>query len=216
VFTPDGPAARRNGRPRLLALGRLVERKGVATVIAALARLPGAELVVAGGPDHRDMDTSADYRLLLEAARRQGVAERVIFTGSVARADVPALIRSADIVVCAPWYEPFGIVPLEAMACGIPVVASAVGGLTDSIVDQQTGRLVAARDPVALASALGQLLDDPAKRAALGAAGVDRARHRYSWRRVAAQTEAIYLRLIADARPGALISADRSLAADAS
>jgi glycosyltransferase involved in cell wall biosynthesis len=216
VFTPHGPAARRNGRPRLLALGRLVERKGVATVIAALARLPGAELVVAGGPGHRDLDTSADYRLLREAARRHGVTDRVLFTGSVARADVPALIRSADVVVCAPWYEPFGIVPLEAMACGVAVVASAVGGLTDSVVDQQTGWLVPARDPVALASALGQLLADPAKRAALGAAGVERARRRYSWRRVAAQTEAVYLRLVADARQGTLISADRSLAAGAS
>ena len=216
VFTPDGPAAPRNGRPRLLALGRLVERKGVATVIAALARLPDAELVVAGGPDHRDLGTSADYRLLREAARLHGLAERVIFTGSVAQADVPALIRSVDVVVCAPWYEPFGIVPLEAMACGIPVVASAVGGLTDSVVDQQTGRLVPARDPVALASVLSQLLADPAKRAALGAAGVERARRRYSWRRVAAQTEAVYLRLVADARQGALLSVDRSLAAGAS
>ena len=216
VFTPDGPVARRNGRPRLLALGRLVERKGVATVIAALARLRDAELVVAGGPGHRDLDTSDDYRLLCEAAHLHGVAERVIFTGSVARADVPPLIRSADVVVCTPWYEPFGIVSLEAMACGIPVVASAVGGLTDSIVDQQTGWLVPARDPVALASALGQLLADPAKRAALGAAGVERARRRYSWRRVAAQSEALYLRLTADARRGALMTADRSLAAGAS
>jgi glycosyltransferase involved in cell wall biosynthesis len=215
VFTPDGPAARRSARPRLLALGRLVERKGVATVIAALARLPDAELIVAGGPDRHDLDTNDDYRLLCEAACLHGVAERVTFTGSVARADVPALIRSADVVVAAPWYEPFGIVALEAMACGVPVVASAVGGLADSVVDQQTGWLVPARDPAALAGALGQLLADPAKRAALGAAGVERARRRYSWRRVAAQTEAVYRRLTADARPGALI-ADRPLAAGAS
>jgi glycosyltransferase involved in cell wall biosynthesis len=215
VFTPDGPAARRNARPRLLALGRLVERKGVATVIAALARLPEAELVVAGGPGRRDLGTSDDYRLLREAAARHGVADRVVFTGSVAQPDVPALIRSADVVVCVPWYEPFGIVPLEAMACGVPVVASAVGGLTDSVVDQQTGLLVPARDPAALASALGQLLADPAQRSALGAAGVDRARRRYSWRRVAAQTEAVYRRLTPDARRDELITADRALTAGA-
>lgn len=222
VFTPDGPvtaegpAARRSGRPRLLTLGRLVERKGVATVIAALARLPGAELVVAGGPGRDDLDGSDDYRMLREAARVHGVADRVVFTGSVARPDVPALIRSADVVVCVPWYEPFGIVPLEAMACGIPVVASAVGGIADSVADQRTGLLVPPRDPAALASALGQLLADPAKRAALGAAGVERARRRYSWRRVAAQTEAVYLELTADTRRRALTAADRSLAADAS
>jgi glycosyltransferase involved in cell wall biosynthesis len=222
AFTPDGavtsqgPAARGSGRPRLLTLGRLVERKGVATVIAALARLPDAELVVAGGPDRRDLDGSDDYRMLREAASDHGVADRVIFTGSVARPDVPALIRSAEVVVCVPWYEPFGIVPLEAMACGVPVVASAVGGLTDSIADQRTGWLVPARDPAALATALGQLLADPAKRAALGAAGVERARRKYSWRRVAEQTEAVYLQLAADARRAVLIGADRSLAAGAS
>jgi glycosyltransferase involved in cell wall biosynthesis len=222
AFTPHGPAASRGqgagrgGRPRLLALGRLVERKGVATVIAALARLPDAELVVAGGPDFRHLGRSADYQRLRDTARAHGVADRVIFAGGVARPEVPALIRSADIVVCVPWYEPFGIVPLEAMACGVPVVASAVGGLADSVVDQQTGWLVPPRDPAALASALAQLLADPARRTAFGAAGVERARRRYSWRQVAAQTEAVYRRLTADARPGALAAADRSLPAGAS
>lgn len=214
VFTPDGPAAPRNGRPRLLALGRLVERKGVATVLAALARLPDAELVVAGGPARRDLESSDDYRLLHEAARLHGVLDRVIFTGGVARSDVPALVRSADVVVCTPWYEPFGIVPLEAMACGVPVVASAVGGLVDSVVDQQTGWLVPARDPAALASALAQLLADPAKRAAFGAAGTARVRRRYSWRGVAAQTEAVYLR-VAAARQATLLTAEAAMAAGA-
>jgi glycosyltransferase involved in cell wall biosynthesis len=94
-------------------------------------------------------------------------------------------------------------------------VASAVGGLTDSIVDRQTGWLVPARDQVALAGALGQLLADPQRRAAFGAAGVRRARRQYSWRRVAAQTEAVYRRLGAGAGRGALTAANRSLAAGA-
>jgi glycosyltransferase involved in cell wall biosynthesis len=215
VFTPDGPVAPRTGRPRLLTLGRLVQRKGVATVLAALARLPEAELVVAGGPARRDLDGNDDYRRLREAARRHGVLDRVTFTGGVARAEVPALIRSADVVVCVPWYEPFGMVAVEAMACGVPVVASAVGGLADSIVDQQTGWLVPARDPAALARALGHLLDDPARRGVLGIVGAARARRRYSWRGVAAQTEAVYLRLAADIRPGGLPAAGRSVAAGA-
>ena len=219
VFTPDGPAAPRNGRPRLLTLGRLVERKGVATAIAALAGLPGAELVVAGGPDRADLESDGEYRALRDAAARRGVADRVVFTGSVGRADVPALIRSSDAVVCVPWYEPFGIVPLEAMACGVPVVASAVGGLTDTVVDRATGWLVPPRDPALLASALRVLLADPARRTAMGEAGVDRARRWYSWPRVAAQTEAVYERMRAAAgtgSPGSLPAADGSLTAGAS
>ncbi|HWG12090.1 MAG TPA: glycosyltransferase [Streptosporangiaceae bacterium] len=215
VFTPDGPAAGR-GRPRLLALGRLVERKGVATAIAALAQVPGAELVVAGGPDRAELAADGDYRALRDAADRHGVADRVVFTGSVARADVPALIRSADAVVCVPWYEPFGIVPLEAMACGVPVVASAVGGLTDTVVDRATGWLVPPRDPAVLAGALRALLADPARRAAMGQAGLDRARRWYSWPRVAAQTETVYERMRAAAAPPGSLAADGSLTAGAS
>jgi glycosyltransferase involved in cell wall biosynthesis len=215
VFTPSGPAAARGGRPRLLVLGRLVERKGIATAIAALAQLPEAELVVAGGPDRRDLAASDDCRALRAAAERHGVAGRVVFTGSVTRAEVPALIRSADVVVCVPWYEPFGIVPLEAMACGVPVVASAVGGLTDTVADQETGLLVPARDPGALSRALSQLLADPARRAAFGAAGAQRARRDYSWTRVAAQTEAVYQRLTAGRRQTALAAAGQELTAGA-
>jgi glycosyltransferase involved in cell wall biosynthesis len=148
-------------------------------------------------------------------ARRLGVADRVVFTGGVARADVPALIRSADAVVCVPWYEPFGIVPLEAMACGIPVVASAVGGLTDTVVDRGTGWLVPPRDPVVLAGALRALLADPAQRAAMGAAGRDRVEQWYTWPRVAAQTEAVYQGLRPNTGPGTL-TADGSLTAGAS
>ena len=214
-FHPQGAAAVRSGRPRLLVIGRLVERKGIATAIAALTNLPEAELVVAGGPEAGQLGADPEYRTLRETAVRQGVADRVVFTGSVTRADMPVLIRSADVVVCVPWYEPFGIVPLEAMACGVPVVASAVGGLTDTVVDRATGWLVPPRDPVVLASALRALLADPARRAAMGAAARDRVEQWYSWPRVAEQTEAIYRRLAAKARTGPL-TADSSLTAGAS
>ena len=217
AFRPDGPVARRTGRPRLLVLGRLVERKGVTTAIAALADLPEAELVVAGGPDREELESDPGYQALRGAADRHGVADRVVFTGGVARADVPALIRSADAVVCMPWYEPFGIVPLEAMACGVPVVASAVGGLTDTVVDRATGWLVPPRDPVVLTSALRMLLADPARRAAMGAAGRERAEQWYSWPRVAAQTEAVYQRLRLRSGSGSeTLTSDGSLTAGAS
>jgi phosphoheptose isomerase len=96
--------------------------------------------------------------------------------------------------VCAPWYEPFGIVPLEAMACGVPVVASAVGGMIDTVVDGVTGVHVPPRDPERLAGVLRGLLDDPQRREAFGHAGVRRARRLYDWGRVATATLDVYAR----------------------
>jgi D-inositol-3-phosphate glycosyltransferase len=215
TFWPFGVVAPRNSPARLLTLGRLVERKGIDTVIDALPLLPQTELVVAGGPERDLLGGDAEYRRLRDLAQARGVADRVLFTGSVPRAQVPALIRSADVVVCTPWYEPFGIAPLEAMACGVPVVASAVGGLTDSVVHGTTGLLIPGRDPAALAAAAGTLLADPAMRAAFGEAGARRARRWYSWPRVAAQTESVYLRLGADGPPGRDTGHGRSLAVGA-
>jgi glycosyltransferase involved in cell wall biosynthesis len=202
VFTPDGPApAHPVAPPRVLALGRLVRRKGVDNAIEALAAVPGAELVVAGGPAAAELESDAECRRLRRLARRHGVEDRVTFTGRVAREAVPALIRSADAVACVPWYEPFGIVPLEAMACGVPVVASAVGGMIDTVVDGVTGAHVPPRDPDALATALRRLLDRPLLRSRLGAAGVERARDRYGWDGVARATEDAYRQVVGGRRP---------------
>ncbi|MEU8803609.1 glycosyltransferase [Spirillospora sp. NPDC048819] len=190
LFAPGGgPDA---GRHRLVVLSRLVERKGVDTAIRALAHLPGAELAVAGGPPRGDLGGDAEVRRLRKVARDAGVAGRVEFLGRLGRGEVAPLLRSASVVLTLPWYEPFGMVPLEAMACGVPVVASAVGGHLDTVADGVTGTLVRPRDPDAAADAVRALLDDPAKRAAMGSAGRDRARGRYSWARVAADTAGVY------------------------
>lgn len=101
-------------------------------------------------------------------------------------------MRGCDLVLCPATYEPFGIVPLEAMACGVPVVASAVGGQLDTVADPATGRLVPPGDPAALAAAVTELLDDPAQRAACGAAGRRRVLTRYRWASVAEATERVY------------------------
>lgn len=197
VFHPDGRSADRPpGRHRLLVFGRLVERKGIGNAITALARLPDTELVVAGGPEPQALATDPEVRRLRALADRHGVRDRVRFLGRVAHEDLPPLIRSADVVVCVPWYEPFGIVPLEAMACGVPVVASAVGGLVDTVVDGETGIHVPPRDPEALATALAELLADPQRRAAYGAAGARRVRSRFSWQRVATQMVHAYEELV--------------------
>lgn len=189
AFTPDGPVADRSRRPRLVVLGRLVRRKGVDEVIEALRRVPGAELVVAGGSTRVD---DPDAQRLRDLAAASGVADRVRLIGPVSRSRVPALLRSADAVVCVPWYEPFGIVPLEAMACGRPVVASAVGGFQDTVVDQVTGLLVPPRRPDLLAAALRGLLGSPTRGTAFGIAGRDRVLARYGWDRVAAATASVY------------------------
>ncbi|MEN3265647.1 glycosyltransferase [Pseudonocardia sp.] len=206
LFTPEGPVAQRSDRPRLVVLGRLVRRKGVDEVIDALRRVPNAELVIAGGATPpadgaRGTDPDPDAERLRSCAARFGVADRVRLVGPVSREDVPALLRSADAVVCVPWYEPFGIVPLEAMACGRPVVASAVGGIQDTVVDQVTGLLVPPRRPDVLAGALRELLGSPTRASAFGIAGRDRVLARYDWVRVAAATEVVYEEVIA-ARSG--------------
>jgi len=177
-FRPDGPrsAPWREGTTRLLSLGRLVERKGVGTVVEALVRLPGAELVVAGGPPARDLDGDEEVRRLRDLARRLGVADRVHLLGQVGRDEAARLLRAADAVVCVPSYEPFGIVPLEAMACGTPVVASAVGGMLDSVVPGATGLHVPPGDPEAVASAVRRLAVDPRRAGRMGRAGVARVR----------------------------------------
>ncbi|MFI9063536.1 glycosyltransferase [Streptomyces sp. NPDC053429] len=192
-FTPEGPVAERGPLPyRLLQLGRLVPRKGAAVAVTALAGLPGAELVVAGGPPPDQVDADPEVRRLRDLARAAGVADRVRFTGGVPRAEVPALLRSADVVLCPADYEPFGIVPLEAMACGRAVVASDVGGQRDTVADHVTGRLVPPGDARALTAAVGELLADPALREAYGAAGRSRVMNRFGWESVAAATEKAY------------------------
>jgi D-inositol-3-phosphate glycosyltransferase len=213
LFTPDGPVARRSERPRLVSLGRLVRRKGVDEVIEAMRRLPHAELIVAGGAPatHGAPPAGPDADRLRARAVAAGVADRVRLIGPVAREDVPALLRSADAVVCVPWYEPFGMVALEAMACGRPMVASAVGGIQDTVVDQVTGVLVPPRRPDVLAAALRDLLGSPTRAAAFGIAGRDRVLARYDWERVAAATAAVYDEVIAS-RNGRLRATDSGAA----
>ena len=201
AFTPRGPVARRSARSRLLVLGRLVERKGQDDAVRALRAVPDAELVVVGGPPPGAVDGDPEVCRLRALAVEEGVADRLVFAGAVPRADVPAWVRSADVVLAVPWYEPFGITPLEAMACGRPVVATAVGGLVDTVVDGVTGDLVPPRDPARLGAVLAALLADDERRSAYGAAGVRRARARYRWSRVVADTDAVYRQVLAYRRP---------------
>lgn len=183
------PPRPRRERHRIVTLSRLVPRKGVGDVIRALAHLPHTELLVGGGAGD---PSDAETRELREIAQACGVAERVVFLGRVERADVPALLRSADVVVCAAWYEPFGIVPLEAMACSVPVVATAVGGQNDTVIDGFTGYRVMPREPLTIVTALRALLASESLRRSFGASGRRRVEERYSWVRIARETERVY------------------------
>lgn len=193
LFSATGPSEeRRQGVPRLVVLSRIVERKGIGNVISALADVPEAELVIAGGPPLQQLDADPEVRRLRRLADGLGVLERIDFRGQITRAAVPALLRSADVVVSVPWYEPFGIVPLEAMACGRALVVSAVGGMIDSVVDGVTGLHVPPRSPLRLSEALNRLLAEEELRLALGANGRLRAESRYGWPRVAQSTLQVY------------------------
>jgi D-inositol-3-phosphate glycosyltransferase len=192
-FTPDGPVAERDPqRPRILSVGRLVERKGFGDVIQAMRYVPGAECVVVGGPPAQQLASDPHAKRLRALAEQYQVADRVRLVGGVPASEMPRWYRSADLLVAAPWSEHFELAPLEAMACGIPVVGTPVGGLNETVVDGLTGDLVPSRDPRALGSALRRLVNDKVRRFAYATAAMDRARQAYSWKRVASQLGSVY------------------------
>ncbi len=208
AFSTEGPVAERGAIHRIVAVGRLLPHKGFDTMIEALPAIPDAEYVIVGGPGHGRLKSDPELRRLRALATNLGVADRVTFAGPLPRDDMPAMLRSADVVTCTPWYEPVGIVPLEAMACGVPVVASAVGSMLDTVVHDVTGRLVRPRKPRECAEAVSRVLRDSFLRRSLGLAGRDRACARYSWDRVAADTLRIYDRLVSAYAMRAPIPAD--------
>jgi D-inositol-3-phosphate glycosyltransferase len=197
-FTPNGPLSPRGEAPRIVSVGKLLPCNGFDTIIRSLPFIPVAELVVVGEADTGDPDGEV-YRLRA-LAEQLGVAERLVLHGTARVADMPALLRSADVVACTPTYESSGLVALQAMACGVPVVASAVGALRDTVVHEVTGYLAARPDPRELASAVNALLRDSFLRRSLGAAGRDRTVARYTWDRIAADTVRLYEKSISTRR----------------
>jgi D-inositol-3-phosphate glycosyltransferase len=195
-------ARRRVGAPEcsplILQLGRMVPRKGVDNVIRAVARLHHqhgirARLLIVGG-ETRQPDPVATPELgrLMQIAAEERIRDAVTFVGSRSRSELSAYYAAADVFVTTPWYEPFGITPVEAMACGTPVIGSAVGGIKATIDNGNTGFLVPPKDPEALAQQLARVLDDPALAARLGKNALQRARAHYTWARVAERVARVY------------------------
>jgi D-inositol-3-phosphate glycosyltransferase len=208
LFTPDGDRAARGARPRLIAFAPGGSTKGLESVVRALTQLPEAELVIVGGPDARHMPRTGPVRELAQLATAVGVRSRITFAGEVVQAALPALLRSADIMVSASPYEPAGVEAVQAMACGTPAVVSAVGAHQDAVVDGITGLLVATEHPAMLAHCVRVLLSRPALLQAYGIAAADRARSRYGYNRIGQETAAAYERCLRARSAGALASVD--------
>jgi glycosyltransferase involved in cell wall biosynthesis len=187
----------------ILNIGRLVPRKGVDNAIRALGRLarghgvPAKLLVVGGNSDVPCPVLTPEIGRLRDLAAAEGVADRVLFTGRRSREFLKLYYNAADIFVTTPWYEPFGITPLEAMACGTPVVGAEVGGIKYSVADGFTGCLVPPNDPDALAASLAKLYHDPDLRKQFGRNAIDRVHEQFTWGKVTASIATLYQDVLA-------------------
>jgi alpha-maltose-1-phosphate synthase len=214
---PAGHVLARHGidpsRPFAVFVGRITRQKGVTHLLRAMLRLPAEVGLVlcAGEPDTPEI--AAEVRALvgeIEASRGGLIwIERML-----PRPELIQILSHARVFACPSVYEPFGIVNLEAMACGVPVVASAVGGIPEVVVDGETGLLVSFEaaagasagpaDPeqfaADFAAAIGRVSLDPALGKKMGSAGRRRVLEHFSWRQIAEQTAELYARLVAGAR----------------
>ena len=190
----------------ILQLGRMVPRKGVDNVIRGMSRLRkeygvDARLCIVGGNTTAPLEEATPELARLKAvAREEGVLNFVEFTGRRGRSQLRAYYCASDVFATTPWYEPFGITPVEAMACARPVVGSDTGGIRYTVVDGVTGFLVPPKDPGALAERLARLAHDSSLSYRMGRAGAQRAERLFSWRRVGAQLADVFENL----RGGAL------------
>jgi glycosyltransferase involved in cell wall biosynthesis len=194
----------------VLQLGRLAPRKGVDTAIQATALLRSrhgidAQLVVVGGELHERAHDGPETARLRALADKLDVAGHVHFLGRQPRDRLRLYYGAADVVVATPWYEAFGITPVEAMACARPVVGSEVGGIKSTVVDGSTGFLVPSRDPQAVADRLATLQRNPILARTMGDAGLRRAYRHYTWRSVAQQVAAVYAAVLAETQTTATI-----------
>jgi starch synthase len=181
--------------PYAVFVGRITRQKGLAHLLRAAKDLPGQLVLCAGAPDTAEIASETAHLVEQLQAARDDV---VLISEMLPKPDVVQLLSHATVFVCPSVYEPLGIVNLEAMACGTAVVASAVGGIPEVVVDGETGLLVAydEGDPrgfeSALAAAVAELLADPDRAAAMGRAGRERAVAHFGWDAIARRTLDVY------------------------
>ena len=196
-------------KPYLLFVGRITRQKGIIHLVRAIKSLnPGFQVVLcAGAPDTPEIASE----MLAAVTEARKLRDDIIWIEKmVSRSDAIALYSGASVFVCPSIYEPFGIINLEAMACGTPVVASSVGGIKEVVVDGETGFLVPLRQMVEspfeaidpegfssdLAARINELMADPARALKMGASGRKRAEELFGWDAIARKTERLYQKLL--------------------
>jgi len=192
----------------VLYVGRFDRRKGLETFLAAIAACqhrsdPTFRAIIGGGSRPGQSDDAEQRRIQALVAVLE-LGDVVQFTGRIRDGDLPLYYAAADACVVPSYYEPFGLVAVEAMASRTPVIVSDVGGLSYSVLDGETGLRVPPGEAIALAKAMDTLLGEPALRDRLGAAGRDRVEQHFSWAGVAEQLDHLYRSLLVSHPEGTL------------
>jgi hypothetical protein len=190
-----------DGTPTVVYVGRMLPRKDVRNLIHAAARLVHGRgmplrVLLVGGEQGAGTPHGDEVAVLGQLAGELGIAAQTIFFGKRQPDELRYFYSAGDVAVSTPWYEPYGLTPLEAMACGRPIVVSAVGGLTFTVQDGLTGLHVPPRDPERLADALHTLLTQPHRRQLMGRAALGRVQREFTWATTAHRTAALYEALL--------------------
>jgi glycosyltransferase involved in cell wall biosynthesis len=184
----------------LLQLGRMVPRKGVDNVIKALGALKKTKnvklLIVGGESEDPNPELTAEIGRLQKIAAKEKVVDKIIFTGKKCRDMLKYYYAAADIFITTPWYEPFGITPLEAMACGTPVIGANVGGIKYSVADGKTGLLVPPHDPQTLAEKIEALIADKKLLTTMKVNAEKRVKRLFTWEKITTAISMLYEHVI--------------------
>jgi D-inositol-3-phosphate glycosyltransferase len=199
----------------ILQLGRMVPRKGIDNVVQAMGKIKKMgipmRLIIVGGDTQSESEISPEVIRLQQLVKEEDVTELVTFAGKQNRDVLKYYYSAADIFITTPWYEPFGITPLEAMACGTPVIGSNVGGIKHSVEDGKTGFLVPPNDPDALAQKIYELISDPSLLLRMKRNAIRRVNALFTWSKVSDMVASLYERILLSSR-SAIFKAEQELA----
>lgn len=187
----------------VLQLGRIVPRKGIDNVIESVARVHNeyktpTRLLIVGGDADTPNFSDPEMKRLKRLAENHNIASKVTFIGSRGREQLKYYYNAADVFVSTPWYEPFGITPLEAMACGKPVIGSKVGGIQFSVINGKTGFLVPPREPEILAEKLLEILTNDKLASLFSHNALTRVTTFFTWKTIAQTMATMYEKVLYD------------------